>query len=305
MYHGTTDFAVVKLAGDSSDERWRVTLNGGADQYDYANVVAVDAPGDAVAVGTVAEPIPGESVLFRSTVTVVKLAGADGHVIWRRTVDAVWRVGAVVLDAAGDIFMAASTQDAAGNSFGVVKLAGQTGGQIWLARVSESEHHWQEAFQLRLLSSGDVVAVGITADPAGDWFPTVVRLDGSTGAERWRRVLHGSDGGGFGHAIAVSPSGDLLVGGEVRNTKSCQDVSIARLADSSGEVLDVTTVDGRSVARRCEDPECYDDHCGPQLAFDVDTLSTLTVDTSGHLVMAGSLADGPRGQQHGFVARLR
>jgi hypothetical protein len=88
------DFAVVKLDGGTGDERWRAVFpgpliplgNGGfSSQEADAEVVAVDTAGDAVA--------PGEffGINASETVSVVKLSGATGQLLWRSDLDSAWR----------------------------------------------------------------------------------------------------------------------------------------------------------------------------------------------------------------------
>jgi hypothetical protein len=156
-----------------------------------------------------------------------------------------------------------------------------------------------------------VIAVGVRADAAGVSSLAAVRLDGGTGAEEWRRLLQGSDGHGSGRAVAIAPDGDVVVGGQFRNTRSCYDLSFARLAGETGEILDVRSVDGTTVASQCDlPPECRfvpgDVPCGPPRAgIDVDTLSAVAVDADGRIVVAGYVSDGRRGRQRGLVASIR
>src|SRR5262249_13873095 len=136
----------------------------------------------------------------RTAVTVMKLAGVDGHLLWRRELPAwrAWPATSLALDAQGNPVVATSTNEPGGNDFGVFKLSGASGDVVWVARESGSPGQWQEAFQTTVLASGDVAAVGFTADASGKPTLTAVVLDAATGAERWRTLVRGSLGSGFG-----------------------------------------------------------------------------------------------------------
>src|SRR5205814_1431528 len=119
--HFALDFAVVKLSADRGEERWRFLLDGSAEDFDDASAVAVDAAGDVVAVGTLTEGLPTQ-LLNPQVDTVIKISGADGHLLWRRDIDnAVPYPRSVVLDRAGDVFIPLGTFDGAGARFAVMK----------------------------------------------------------------------------------------------------------------------------------------------------------------------------------------
>ena len=63
---------VLKVNGTNGVELWRQTLNGTANEIDRANAVALDAAGDVVAAGFLANTTTGADF------TVVKFDGATG-----------------------------------------------------------------------------------------------------------------------------------------------------------------------------------------------------------------------------------
>ena len=306
QYHGRTDLAVVKLAGDSGEERWRFLLNGTADQYDGASALAVDAVGDAYVVGTVSEASEN-SPIGRLATIVVKLAHDDGRLLWRRELESVWRASSVALDAAGDVVVAAASHEA--NSFAVFKTSGATGEPLWRTLVGGDHPAWQEAFEVGVLPSGDVAAVGMIEQGSDVPALTAVRLDGATGAERWRQLLRGTDGYGFGRALAVGDDGDVIVGGQLRNRRSCYDATFARLDAGTGNVVHLRSIDGTTVASQCDAPSCGSAarfRCGPRYAgIDQDDLWALAVAPDGRIVVSGTVSDGLRGDPAAVVGVLR
>ena len=305
QYHATTDFAVVKLAGDSGEERWRFLLNGSADNYDGAGPVAVDARGDVYVVGYLSEA-SGDPI-GRLVIVLMKLANDDGRLLWRSELEAAWRASSVVLDTAGDVVVAAGSHEA--SAFAVFKTAGATGEPLWKALVSGGHPAWQEAFQVGVLPSGDVAAVGLSEHGSHVPALTAVRLDGATGAERWRQLLRGTDGYGLGRTLAIGDNGDVIVGGQLRNRRSCYDAALARLDAETGAVVHLRNIDGTANASQCDAPSCGSAarfRCGPPRAgIDQDDLGALAVDADGRVALTGSVSDGPLGRGAAIVAVLR
>ena len=303
--HFALDFAVVKLSADSGEERWRFVLDGSAEDFDEATAVAVDATGDVVAVGTLTEGLPTQ-LLNMQVDTVIKIAGSDGHLLWRHDIEAAPYPHSVVLDGTGDVFIPLGAFDAAGGHFAVMKLAGATGEPLWTANIGSSTHQWGEAFKVALVPPGGVAAVGVTADPIDTPALTAVLLDAGTGAERWHQFIQGNDGYGYGDGLAVLPDGDVVVGGQLRNRRSCYDLSFARLSVMSGEVRELRSLDGTTTVPAC-DADCVIDRIcttPPRSGLDRDSLSALTVDAKGRIVVAGVVSDGYYGRQRGFMAAI-
>ena len=298
------DFAVVKFDGRTGEERWRFMLNGTADDYDFATSVGVDRTGDVIAIGLVRDGLP---LYAREVRVAVKLARDDGRLLWRR--DGVGlTVSDVVIDGRGDAVIASASNPFAPGSFDAIKLAGTTGDPLWVSVLSRGPDDLSYVSQLRVLSSGDVVAVGGSSTYAaanGSWI--VARLDGETGAARWSQVLKGSADNGWGSALAIASDGDIVVGGTVVNARSCYDAAVARLDATEGDVLHLRSIDGTATASECERPECGASRipCGPtRKGIDQDRLNALAIDAKGRIAIAGVVCNGSRGREHGFVARL-
>jgi outer membrane protein assembly factor BamB len=301
-FRSTSDLAVVKFDGQTGRERWRFLLNGTADDGDGANGVAVDAIGDVIVVGGVRE---GEWPSAYPVGVALKLAGGDGRLLWRRDETAL-TLSAVAVDGQGDVVVASGTNPFAEGSFDVIKLAGTTGERVWVGALSRGADDAHYLPQLRVLPSGDLVAAGSRftyASKAYSWI--AARLDGATGAERWRRLLSGSEGWSWGSALAITKNGDIVAGGTMRNVRSCYDATVVRLDAASGDVLHQRAIDGTAMATDCERPECGGSRipCGPsRKGIDQDRLNALAIHESGRIAIAGVICNGPRGRERGFVA---
>ena len=131
-YFSGHDFTVVKLAGANGAELWtqaiRGTVAGGEDQ---ARAVTVDRNGDVVAAGFT------QNSATSYDLTVAKLAGATGASLWQRAIHGsgapsgseLERAAAVVVDSAGNVMVAGTTQNSGilFFDFTVIKLNGSNG----------------------------------------------------------------------------------------------------------------------------------------------------------------------------------
>jgi hypothetical protein len=212
-------FTVVKLDGASGAELWRYVVTGTASGFsDGASSVAVDAAGDVVAAGALTNT--GTQADF----TVLKVNGSSGVKLWRQTLNGTAngfdRANAVALDAAGDVVAAGFLANTAtGSDFTVVKFDGATGAERWRQVVpSPSGCCGGGAQTVTVDAAGDVVAAGWTTDAdATPNFFTVMKFDGASGAERWRRIIPTPSGCCLSGVSAVDAAGDVVAAGSVQD----------------------------------------------------------------------------------------
>jgi hypothetical protein len=210
-------FAAVKLGGADGTVAWRREIDASADlPYGVATAVAIDHAGNVVAVGTMS-----------GAPAVAKLDAATGAEIWRHPSSTI--LSGVAVDANGDAFVVDS--DAT-----VAKLAGADGVERWRSAVAAAS-----AGQSRPIvvdATGDVVVAASGGDDDGIGTIVVVKLDGATGAERWRygapRTHAFSGAGATASSVAVAAAGDVLVTGVVENTSSGEDLFAAKIDGASG-----------------------------------------------------------------------
>ncbi len=241
------DYGLVKLDGDTGAQSWRVTIDGtGNDsgiQADVAHAVAVDGSGDVVGVGSIYN---NTEVIFM----VVKLAGATGAELWRRELDP-GVAQAVAVDAAGNVIALGTTAD----GFAVIKLAGATGAELWRLETPGGGGVTGDQPAVTIDPMGDVVAVGRLGNGTFLTDFGVIKLAGSTGAELWRRQIAGTatsshvSHGSEARAVAITGSGDVVVGGYLLNGGTYFDFTdldfiVARLAGGSGADVWRRVIDG-------------------------------------------------------------
>jgi hypothetical protein len=279
------DFVVAKLDGATGSERWRFRFPA-PPGTDTANVIAADRSGDVVAGGRIWGIDSG-------SVSIVKLSGPDGHLVWRRDLETVTNATAAAIDPHGDVLLSVSIS---GSDFGVVKLAGTTGEVLWIDRESASANQWEVATQVIVDPSGGVFAAGMvddgagsTADGAGEFFE-VVRLDGNTGTRVWAYSTTGSAGGGFSGQLQLSAQGLLFAGGTTRDAHSCGNALVVALDPLTGSQVWSRSFDGTRFSKECE---VNYDVPGPAPPIDDDDVGAMTTDGDGGLFVGLVLTNQP------------
>jgi len=136
--------------------------------------VAVDAAGDVVATGAVANPTQS------SDFVVVKLASASGAVRWRRAVnDSAGSQGAgnaAAVDTAGNVVAGGFVIDG-DTFFTVTALEGASGAEIWRDRTAGGAGGLDQALAVAAYGDGRVAAGGAVEHlhQGDDFFVTAVR----------------------------------------------------------------------------------------------------------------------------------
>ena len=234
---GGTAFGAIKFSGLSGAEVWRKEINGTSGIYCSALAVALDSSGNVIAAGLIGNADTGEDF------AVVKLAGATGADLWRTEINETGNYGAasaVTIDASGDVVAAGSLSTSRGSTFGVVKLSGSTGSQLWRKKIRGGPGSTGAALSVGVDSAGDVFAAGSlnNSGTGGDF--TTVKLSGTKGAELWRREIDGAPGyGDQAHSLTVSGNGDVVVAGRLQNYTpnspfSDYDFTVIKLSGADG-----------------------------------------------------------------------
>lgn len=205
---GVPYFSVARLDAAAGATTWQATLLGTGTGTQEAATLVLDAAGDVVAVGRLANAGTGDDF------AIAKLDGTTGAELWRSSLDGTGPSGGIdrgvdlAIDAAGDVLAVGALDEPGGNGFTVAKVDGTTGVEVWRTSLAS-------AFDARAIAvdaSGDVFAVGRSEVGTEDVL-FVVKLDGALGSELWRVEL---DPGlhGRGNDVAVDTAGDVVVAGQ-------------------------------------------------------------------------------------------
>lgn len=287
----------VRLDGVTGQVLWSVPVPAGA--AEPASAVSVDAAGN-LAVLVHAPPPSGSANLL-----VIKLAGSDGHELWRSTQPATsWSAaeqGRIVSLANGDVAVSSYASPAAGtiNPY-LVRLRGSDGTQAW--RVTfDSVDPGATPYDLATTSTGDIVAAGRFAPDNAAW---AARVRGSDGLILWRRTYPAFS---LARNLFVDPDGSIGLGGPGSDTAGW---NYARVSGADGIAqwtrtlpLGPTRIEQTSLARAPDGTLVATGHC-------IDTVRTCVVgvdpatgaDRWSHVV-AGASGIADAGSDVGFDAR--
>jgi len=264
------DFTVIKFDGSSGAVLWSKAINGTANSADVASAVAVDGAGNVVAAGSTINTGTGGDF------TVIKFDGTSGAVLWSKaingTANAFEEALAVAVDGAGNVAAAGYTFNTGTfNDFTVVKFDGTSGAVLWSKAINGTANNFDEAFAVAVDGVGNVVAAGRTTNIGTIADFTVIKFDGTSGAELWRKVIDGTaSGADFARAVAVDGVGNVVAAGFTTNTGTSRDFTVIKFDGVNGAELWRQVINGTANG------------------FD-EEASAVAVDGAGNVVAAGRI----------------
>ncbi|HEV8198641.1 MAG TPA: hypothetical protein VGS03_01315 [Candidatus Polarisedimenticolia bacterium] len=231
-----TGLLVEKLSGATGGLAWVYRIDtAGTFISNAANSVAANPQGDVFAVGRVAAGSTWDAF-------AVKLSGASGGELWKKTIDG--GVGdydtleSVALDGSGDaVFGGSFGLGPAGTEFSVVKVEGDSGTEKWRHATRGSLANSTDRGFAVAVAGNAVVALGRTENTgkAHDW--TTVKLNGATGEELWRTDVSGTASNSeddFAFSLGVDACADVVVAGQTQNTANTSDYTVLKLSGATG-----------------------------------------------------------------------
>lgn len=182
--------------------------------------VAVDAAGDVIATGAMSNNFPA---------VTAKFSGASGAKLWEATMSGDSFPREMVLDGAGNAIVAGGTRFIGDDTpfVRIEKYASADGSRAWSVVLSQR-----------------AVLGGVAVDSAGNVFVAgnigvnfvVKKLAAADGSELWQAV-ETQGHGGQAHAVAVTPDGDVVATGAIRNGGGRSLKHVVKLSGSTGASL--------------------------------------------------------------------
>ncbi len=209
------------------------TDNGGGDEEVDFNV-KIDSQGNAVTVGWVHNEATGYDMLLRKY-------DRTGRLLWTAAYDGPGHgdefFGSLAIDAGDNIITCGSSLGAAGNN-DIVTLKYDPAGQLtWTRRYDGPGHGDDETFGIEAVgldSAGRIYVCGYAYAADGVWEYVTIKY-ATSGSQLWARSFRGPLGQSYGWVLAVSPGGNVYVGGDVASANGNSDFGIVKY-DTAGNL---------------------------------------------------------------------
>jgi uncharacterized delta-60 repeat protein len=204
------DFRVMKLASADGTTLWSWNKDGATSNDDQAYSVAFTAGGEVVAAGT------AHSATY--DLFTVKL-DSGGTVLWQKQWDSPYGSSDAAFDmavtSAGDVVVGGASYTSASVQDGyVAKYNGSTGALIWDRRFNGPAGLQDSLTSLDLDALDNVVVTGYSENASLTYDVLTAKMLAADGDLLWERRYNGAaDKHDYGYAVAISPDGNLYVGG--------------------------------------------------------------------------------------------
>ncbi len=229
------DYRVIKLAAGDGATLWDVTYDGPAHATDMAFAVTLDAAGNVLAFGR-------SDTATTPQQRTLKLAAADGSLVWTATAAGLTENGVFAVAAAptGDVVVTSGYRD-----FQTIKYSGSSGAELFNVSdgvVSGIGDWGPESHGLAVDAGGNVVVVG-TSYPLLSVM-TAVKYSPS-GGQLWATSQGApSPGAATAAAVALDATGNVFVVGASNGNGTGEDFRTIKLSAADGSLLWGATHDG-------------------------------------------------------------
>ena len=172
--------------------------------------------------------------------TVVKLDGARGVELWRYVIGGTAfgfdNAHAVTVDGAGDVVAAGRiVNTGTSDDFTVVKFDGVSGTELWHQVINGTANGVDRALSVAVDSMGNVLATGATTNTGTGADFTVIKFDGMSGTELWRKTINGmANDFDTTFAVTVDAAGDVVAAGMIKNVWTGDDFIVVKLSGADG-----------------------------------------------------------------------
>ena len=215
---GSNDIYTAKYAGATNDLVWDERYDGPGGGDDTAVAVAVDSAGNVLVAGTVSNN--GNPDIY-----VAKLAAANGDELWSVRDNGTGNgedVGsALAVDAAGDVFVAGSSDNGRNQDLVITKYAASNGARLWSERYNGTGDGDDAATAVAVDPQANVVVTGTSEGSNGTQDFYTACYDGRTGKRLWFERFDGPrdrDEQAFPNGLALGPLNSVALAGATQMT---------------------------------------------------------------------------------------
>jgi uncharacterized delta-60 repeat protein len=227
-------------------EEWVERFNGPDNLTDVATDIGVDADGNVV--------ITGHS--YGSTTNydlkTIKYNGLTGAVMWSASYNAPPGnlsdfARALDLDAAGNVFVTGSSENASGfPDYTTIKYDAATGARLWVAQYNGPDNRADMATDIEIDAAGNAVVTGSSYGLDTNYDYLTVKYNGATGAQVWTARYNAPPGfyTDSARALDLDSAGDIVVTGSSENADSVTNYATVKYSGGTGAQLWVTQFNG-------------------------------------------------------------
>ena len=180
------DYYTAKYSGVTGALIWEKRYDGGVDQNDIANSVAVDNAGNVIVTGR-SGGANGEPDFYTA-----KYASGDGTLLWEHRyngaangTDIAYSVG---VDSAGNVAVTGSSADATGSlDVYTAKYASANGALLWEKRYAGPSNQIDEGYSLAFDGAGNVIITGASFSSTTNRDSYTAKYAAADGALLWER----------------------------------------------------------------------------------------------------------------------
>ena len=227
-----TGYTTVKYSGSNGAQLWTSPYDG-SDHFGAIQAVAVTSSGDIVVTGT-SQGSNGKDFL------TVRHSGATGAQQWVSRYNGAANgddyAKSIALTSSGDVVVTGSSPGSGSSvDYATVRYNGTTGIEQWVSRYNSVTNGFDDANQIAITGSDDVIVTGQSSDAGSSIGTATVKYAGNTGIEQW--VNRNNIGGTRIDVItglATTSTGDVVVTGHSRGSAGNIDYMTVKYAGATG-----------------------------------------------------------------------
>jgi len=237
------DYATIKYSPDSNEAVWVARYNGSADNYDWAEAIAVDSNDNIY--------VTGESIGSGTyeDYTTVKYSPDSNQALWvaryngpDNGYDCAY---AIAVDSNDNIYVTGVSEDfGTYGDYATIKYSPDSNQAVWVARYNGPGYEWDEALDIAVDSNDNIYVTGgsFGFGTGNDYATIKYSPDGN---ELWVARYNGPGNGyDYAYAIAVDSNDNIYVTGFSYGSGTGNDYATIKYSPDSNEAVWVARYNG-------------------------------------------------------------